>query len=78
MPFRSDPGTRRELKARLLLVTAHIEWLRELDPDDPLREALGSKIDEAAELLKGIGGLDDQQQSLADAVTSAPRTSPAT
>jgi hypothetical protein len=58
MPTGIDPGTLLELKARLLFLTAEIERLRALGPHDPLREALGPKIDEAAKLLERIGVLD--------------------
>jgi hypothetical protein len=66
MPLRSEPGTRLELEARFVLLSAEIQQLRLLGSDDPRRDALGPKIDEAAELLERIGELIDQQQPLAD------------
>jgi hypothetical protein len=42
------------LNARFLMLTAEIERLRRLGPDDQLRKALGPKIDEAAGVLERI------------------------
>jgi hypothetical protein len=58
MPTAKELGTRLKVKARFLSLTAEIERLRSLGPDNPLREALGPKIDEAAELLERIALLD--------------------
>ena len=55
----NDPGARLESEGRLLLLTAEIERLRSLGPDDHVRAALGLKIDEAAQLMERIGLLDD-------------------
>ena len=55
----NDPGARLESEARLLLLTAEIERLQSLGPDDHVRAALGLKIDEAARLMERIGLLDD-------------------
>jgi hypothetical protein len=59
MPAGNEPGARLESEARLLLLTAEIERLRSLGPDDHVRAALGLKIDEAAQLMERIGLLDD-------------------
>ena len=58
MTTGNEPQARLNLNARLLLLTDEIERLRLLDPDDQRREALGPKIDEAAELLERIGLLN--------------------
>ena len=55
----NDPGARLESEARLLLLTAEIERLRSLGPEDCVRAALCLKIDEAAQLIERIGLLDD-------------------
>jgi hypothetical protein len=46
MPSADEPRT---LNASFFLLTAEIERLRRLGPDDQLRKALGPKIDEAPE-----------------------------
>ena len=59
MPAGNEPGARPESEARLLSLTAEIERLRSLGPDDQIRAALGLKLDEAAQLIERIGLLDD-------------------
>ena len=55
----NDPGARLASEGRLLLLTAEIEELRSLGPDDHVRAAIGLKIDEAAQLMERIGLLHD-------------------